>query len=186
MRVVGAVWAAVALPVAGLVRAQVLTAAFTGLCTLAAMFAGQLVVEMYVGDAERVTVDVRDGRSLLSAMTLTGTRTLDLGALVRVRRFETYGRGVRIDRLRLLDRNGVRLSLADGQDVVAALRRALEADPGVEVTGHAGAALGRSRRSRPRAWLDSFCGLLLMLASPAVPALAGYAVTAALAGTPPF
>ncbi|MFI0941282.1 hypothetical protein [Streptomyces sp. NPDC021020] len=186
IRVVGGIWAVVALVVAGLVRVQVIGPPVIGLSALAAMFAGQLAFEIYAGDAEQVTVHVRDGQTLISAKTLTGVRTLDLGALARIRRSETHMRGGYADRLRLLDLHGVRLSLTGGYEVLAALRRAVEADPGVEVTPHAEEALSFARRSRLRALRRSFAGMWLVMASLLVPLLAGFALTAVLAWTNPL
>ncbi len=55
-------------------------------------------------------VDLSDGR-LLTARTISGRRTLDLGALRRVGRIELSGRGRPTDRLVLTDAHGVRIAV---------------------------------------------------------------------------
>ncbi|NUS17475.1 MAG: hypothetical protein HOY69_39800 [Streptomyces sp.] len=181
----GGAWAAVVLADVALVRTHVLAGAYTGISALAGAFAGALLLEVGIGRAEEAAVEVRDGRSLLSARTLTGVRTVDLDALAGVRRCEEALRG-RHDEFRLRDRHGVRLAVPNGPSVDAALRRALGTAPDVRVTRHARTTLGLTPRSRVPAGLHAFWGTQMFVGAMAVPALLGHTVACLLAGTNVF
>jgi hypothetical protein len=188
--IVGAAWATVVLADAGLIRTHVLKETDTGIATGAGFVAGVLAYMIWFGDAGTPHVSTVEGRRLVSARTLTGVRTIELDALVSVRRFAAMGRyGGTIDELRLRDRHGLRLTISRDTRAEDSIRRAVvradaqPSDASVKVTRHARSRLGLDPRSPVPRFVHLFFGVWVMLAALLLPALGSYTVACFLAGT---
>ncbi|MEU6656925.1 hypothetical protein ABZ904_48420 [Streptomyces sp. NPDC046900] len=124
---------------------------------------------------------------LLSARTITGVRTIDLGALASVRRYELIGRfGGSTDELRLRDQHGVRLAVDSGDKaVIGAVREAADARPGgvsLKASRHARARPGREPWSSAPEVGHAFAGFLAMGAAMLAFGLGSYQLACLLAG----
>ncbi len=192
LAILTAAWTAVLLTIAALIRAHVLGQGDVGLAIADGLLAGPLALAAFHGTAGRTRVTGGPGSALLTARTLTGVRTVDLNALVSVRRFASMARNGTIDELRLRDRRGVRLSIAERDGLDGDIRRAIErasARPGpvpLRVTRHARSRLGLTPGSRIPDVLHLFFGMWVMLAAVVLPALAGYVLDCVLSGAGPW
>ncbi|MGW2930786.1 hypothetical protein ACWDA7_02700 [Streptomyces sp. NPDC001156] len=129
LAIVAVLWAAVVIADVALIRTHVLEETYTGIATGAGVITGPLALQLWYGAlAGKAHADRRQQRQLLSARTITGVRTIDLGALASVRRYELIGRfGGSTDELRLRDQHGVRLAVDSGDKaVIGAVREAVE------------------------------------------------------------
>ncbi|MEU1600078.1 hypothetical protein ABZ468_46755 [Streptomyces sp. NPDC005708] len=187
-----AVWsAAVVIADVALIRTHVLEETYTGISTGAGVIIGPFAVQLWYGAlAGKAHVDRRQQRQLLSARTITGVRTIDLGALASVRRYELIGRfGGSTDELRLRDQHGVRLAVDSGDKaVIGAVREAVEAAdarPGgvsLKASRHARARLGREPWSSAPEVGHAFAGFLAMGAATLASGLGSYQLACLLAG----
>lgn len=189
---IGAGWVLVLCVDAILVRTHVLKHGYTGIGAAAGFVAGALSHAVGYGWwTERPHGVVRDGRRLVSARTLGEVRTVDLDALIRVRRYSAMGRGGTIDEYRIKDRHGIRLALTRSRDktIDDAVRWGATRPtrtpkvPAVRVTRHARSALGLEPRSRVPQLVHLLWGMLLYLAVLFIPALISYVIANLLAGT---
>ncbi|GAA5002107.1 hypothetical protein GCM10025734_38410 [Kitasatospora paranensis] len=88
-----AAWVLIVLLDIVLMRTSVLRGNHTGIATFTGGLFGCLLLGIHQGWAGRPEVTNADGRLLISALTLTGRRTVELDQLRRVRRFSTISRG---------------------------------------------------------------------------------------------
>lgn len=191
LRRIGAGWALVVCIDAILVRTHVLKYSYTGVSTVAGLVAGGLFNAVWYGSGDRPHGAVRDGRQVVSAKTFSGVRTVELNALVSIRRYSSLTRYQVLDEYHLKDRHGVRLTVSRMWDKTideavrwAATRPARQ--PGtspVKVTRHARSALGLEPRSRVPQIVHLVWGLQLLMAALLVPGLASYVIACLLAGT---
>jgi len=191
LRRIGAGWAFVLCADVILIRTHVLKETYTGIATVAGFVAGGLINAVWYGSAGRPHGVVHDGRRLVSARTISGVRTIELGALMSVRLYSAMGRVATIDEYHLRDRHGVRLVIPRTGDKTiddavrwAATRPAgAPGTPPATVTRHARSALRLQPRSRVPQIVHLVWGLILMMAALGIPALASYVIACLLAGT---
>ena len=185
-------WACVLLIDVGLIRAHVWKPANAGVSTFAGFIVGFLWPAIWYGMSSKVHGEVREGRRLVSARTITGTRTIDIDNLVSVRRYSVMGRyGGSWDEYRLKDAHGVRLAI-DHQPrdatVDGAIRQAIErsstrpAGTRVKVTRHARTGLDLIPRTHLPQALPMCWGLWMMIATLGAPAMGSYLLALQLSG----
>lgn len=189
--IVSGLWAAAVITDVALTRSLSLNASYTLWAMLAGVIAGGMLLPLWYGSCMEVHLTVKARTRLLTARTLSGTRTLDLNRLVSVRRFETIGRyGDLIDELHLRDEHGVRL-VVDGQShsIDTAIRRCVESAPSrtdsptIKVTKHAQSRLGLAPQPRLRQRiLYRMYGFALLMAALCGPGLGSFALAATLSG----
>lgn len=186
-----AVWACVLLVDVALIRTHVWKPSDVGIATFAGFIVGFLWPAIWYGMSSKVHGEVREGRRLVSARTITGTRTIDLDSLVSVRRYSAMGRNGSWDEYRLEDAHGVRLAIdrrPRDATIDGAIRQAVErastrsAGTRVKVTRHARTGLGLTPRTRLPQVLHMFWGLWMMMAGLGVPALGSYLLALQLSG----
>jgi hypothetical protein len=187
-----AAWASVLLIDVTLIRAHVWKPTDAGVSTFAGFIVGFLWPAIWYGISTKVHGEVSDGRRLVSARTMTGTRTIDLDNLVSVRRYSVMGRyGGSWDEYRLKDAHGVRLAVDRSPrdtTIDGAIRQAIEraeSNPRgtrVKVTRHARTGLDLKPRTRLPQVLRMFWGLWMMIAALGIPAVTSYILALQLSG----
>ncbi|MEY9837539.1 hypothetical protein [Streptacidiphilus sp. EB103A] len=189
--IVSGLWVAAVIIDVALIRTHSLNQSYVPLSMLAGYIAGAVLLPTWYGWAGKVHLTVEEGARSLTARTLSGTRTLDLDRLTKVRRFETINRtGGFIDELHLHDGHGVRLVVDESSHGIdAQIRQAIESAwsrpdrSSVKVTRHAQMRLGLAPqpRLRQRVLYRAF-GFVLLLAAMCGPGLGSFIVAAALSG----
>ncbi|MGW4807802.1 hypothetical protein [Kitasatospora sp. NPDC004272] len=192
--IVVGLWAAVVVADGLLVRTQLLSDSYLFVSMVVGVLASAVLLPLHygygVGPSGRVHLAAGPEGGSLTSRTLSGTRTLDLNRLTRVRRLEARERwGGIIDELRLQDAYGVRLVVGKAQqEIDRAVRQAVESAPArpdrpaVRVTEHARTRLGLAPGPRPRRRiLHRFCGSLLLATAFPLLGVAGFVVTDVLA-----
>ncbi|MBR7839166.1 hypothetical protein KDL01_38240 [Actinospica durhamensis] len=164
MAIVGGSWAAVMAADVIAIRTGVLPPTYTAIATAAGFLTPAIALPIWHGICGAPQVAAQDGRTLVSARTLTGVRTIAPDELVSVRRFEAASRGGSTDELRLRDRHGLCLAL-DATYADAAVRRAvLIAPPGsIKVSRPAQCRLGLRPRRRGVRTARLMLGVLWLL-----------------------
>jgi hypothetical protein len=169
LAIVGATWAVIVAADVIAIRAGVLKPTYTGIATAVGFVAPGIVIPIWYGFCGAPQVTVRDGRTLVSARTLTGVRTIAPDELVSVRRLEMASRsGGSSDELRLRDRHGLSLAL-EGTAADASVRHAVLVAPhgSIKVSRPAQCRLGlrpRRRGVKTARLLLSFLWLLVAFA----------------------
>jgi hypothetical protein len=186
-------WASVLLIDVTLIRAHVWQLSGAGVSTFAGFIAGCSWPAIWCGFSSKVHGEVLDGRRLVSARTITGTRTVDLDNLVRIRRYsmmQPYGGSW--DEYRVKDAHGVRLAIGrrpGDATIDGAIRQAVErtwarpAGARVKVTRHARSGLELTPRTRLAQILHTFWGVWMMIAALGIPAVSSYLLALQLSGS---
>lgn len=187
-----AAWASVLLIDVALIRTHVWKPSDAGVSTFAGFIVGFLWPAIWYGMSTKVHGEMLDGRRLISARTITGTRTIDLDNLASIRRYSTMQRyGGSWDEYRVKDVHGVRLAIdrrPGDATIDGAIRQAVErawarpAGTRVKVTRHARTGLDLKPRTRLPQVLHTFWGLWMMIAALGIPTLSSYILALQLSG----
>ena len=170
-------WASAVLVDVELIRTHVWKPDMAGISATVGYVVGCVWPAIWYGTTSKGKVygEMRAGRRRLTAPTISGNRTIDLDALVSIRRFSMMGRGSSLDEYRLTDAHGVRLALNRDDSVDKTIRHALERaasqDESIRpsVTRHARSGLGLEPRTRVPEVLHLFWGFWMYLAAALVP-----------------
>lgn len=177
------VWAGFDAAIGTLVRAHGINERCTGYTMGAGGIAWFFVFPVWFGMSWRARLITDDGHSFVAGRTLTGPRTADLDQLVKVRRFQAWGRNGQIwDELRLRDSRGVRLTIYDDRAIETALRQAVEVRA-VRVSTAVKNKLGM-RPARFGAGARALLGTVAVVGSLAGCVTLSRLVTCLIAGTP--
>ncbi len=167
------------LPVVLAIHAHRLASTDVAIALAVGYFGGFLVDPIWFGIGGSPSLSTRARGRLISARTITGTRSVDIDGLIRVGRFTMNGRGGPVDLLLLRDREGVRLAFEESHldvQIRQALQRSLAGPDGaaIRVSRYAARRLGLEPGSPGRRGILSAAGVLRMIAAPAGYALIGY------------
>ncbi len=166
-------------PVVVAIHAHGLAGTDVAIALAVGWFEGFLVDPIWFGVGGNASVSTRARGRLISARTLTGTRSVDIDGLVRVGRFTMNGRGGPVDLLVLRDRQGVRLAFEESHldvQIRQALQRSLAGPDGasIRVSRYAARRLGLEPGSPGRRGLRSALGVLRLIGAPTGYAVIGY------------
>jgi hypothetical protein len=185
LRVMGwvtAAWVLTVLVIAVLIRVHAWGSGTAGFAVIAGILAGPVLMCTHYGWASNGTLHTGEDRHLVSARTITGTRTVDLNALVSVRRLESLTRNGVVDEFRLRDRHGIRLGVGNGRANEALQQAVQRSTDSVKTTKHARRGLGLAPRSGLATFGYRSWSYVIVLSSVVLPAALSYLATSALAG----